>query len=390
MIELITGLPGNAKTLRVLELVIERAHRENRAVYYSGLKEFISDDPRLKGTSWAEFDPLTWHEKIPSGAIMLIDEAQKTFRARSLGSIPPKFVTELEEHRHKGLDFYMITQHPSFVDAAVRKLTQTHHHMVRIWGMEASTIHKWNGVKDNCDKSSARNDSEKTKWGFNKALYGLYKSADAHTMKRSIPMRAKLLLLVPVLLAAAAWFVYSKVVKQPGQSGTVNSTAVEAMPGSAANPLVSPAALAHSANIGKQPFDEVADAKVYIQQQTERIAGLPHTAPKYDQITVPVRAPVPAACIQRGQVSDPEPVTCKCFTQQGTPMQVEYNMCIEFARNGWFRDFDPEQDRKNMDRTAEGVRVLASRPDYSPTGEGRVVVIPHIQDPRIAGTSMKN
>ena len=48
-IELITGLPGNAKTLHALGRAIERSSSEQRPVYYAGLKGFNPDDPRLKG-----------------------------------------------------------------------------------------------------------------------------------------------------------------------------------------------------------------------------------------------------------------------------------------------------------------------------------------------------
>jgi len=334
MIDLLTGLPGNAKTLHGLELMIARATAEQRPVYYSGLKEFKSDDPRLNGTQWIEFDPLKWHTDVPSGSLIFIDECQKIFRNRSMGANPPAHVTELEEHRHKGLDFLLISQHPSLVDPAIRRLTQTHRHMVRIFGMEASTVHKWNGTKDNCDKSRA--DSEKTKWSFNKKLYGLYKSADAHTMKRSIPFRVKMLLFVPVILIAAGYYVYSMVAKKtaPVVAPTAVATAVGPGPIGAIAPVAK--------------FDPVVDAVAYVNQVTPRVAGLPHTAPKYDELTKPVRVPVPAACIQRGLDQ------CKCLTQQGTPMEVEFNMCVQFARNGWFQDFNdeakpvaahPEQDR---------------------------------------------
>jgi zona occludens toxin len=344
MIDLLTGLPGNAKTLHGLELWIDRAAAENRTVYYSGLKDFKVDDPRLKGTQWVEFDPLKWHTDVPSGALVFIDEGQKIFRNRSLGSIPPLHVTELEEHRHKGLDFLIITQHPSLIDPAIRRLTQTHRHMVRIFGLEASTVHKWNGCKDNCDK--ARADSEKTKWAFSKSLYGLYKSADAHTMKRSIPFRAKLLLVLPFVFALCAWYVYSVVTKKQAVSSA---------------PVVSQAQLAPGVVAGVKVFDPIADARSYVYQSTPRLVGLPQTAPKYDELTKPVRVPVPAACIQRGDIQRGE-ATCKCLTQQGTPMDVAFNMCIEFARNGWFQEFDADKDRAAVAKTAQSAAVIPDSP----------------------------
>lgn len=386
MIEVITGLPGNAKTLHALGLVIERAKKESRPVYYAGLKGFKNEDPRLQGTTWIEFDPLKWHEDVPSGAIIFIDECQKIFRNRSLGSIPGKHVTELEEHRHKGLDFYMITQHPSLIDPAIRKLTQSHRHMVRIWGMEASTVHKWNGIKENCDKPGGRNDSEKTKWVFNKKLYGLYHSADQHTMKRTIPARLWLLLGLLLALGGAVYYVstYFKAQATPkpvgqGASGVVAQVgSVPGVPGAAGR-----------AGAPGVPVDPVADLQAYVYRETPRVSGLPHTAPKYDEITPPVRAPVPAACIQVGTVSKGN-VQCKCYTQQGTPMAVEFNMCIEFARNGYFQDFDPERDRQQTETAERSQRVLANRPDEPIRGGSQVVSFVDIPDPpRIQPSSMR-
>lgn len=380
MIEVITGLPGNAKTLYSLGLVIERAKKENRVVYYAGLKEFKSDDPRLLGTEWIEFDPVTWHETVPSNAIILIDEAQKIFRNRSLGAVPGKHVTELEEHRHKGLDFYMITQHPSLIDPAIRKLTQTHHHMVRIWGREASTVHRWNGIKENCDKPGGRADSEKKTWGFRKDLYGLYKSADAHTMKKQIPARVKLLaVLCLVLVALVAYMVMYLKSKTEGKTSA-------AAPAVVADSRAGSNTSAQSGDL-PAPLDAVEDLRQYVYRDTPRVAGLPHTAPKYDQITEPVRAPVPS-CIQIGSASSAK-VDCKCFSQQGTPMAVEFNMCVEFARNGYFQDFDAERDRERSDRALAGERVLASRADQPIRRGSQVVVFDRVPDdaPRVQGVT---
>lgn len=382
-IELITGLPGNAKTLYMIGRAIQRSTEESRPVFYSGIKGFQVDDPRLNGVAWTEIDPLNWHTEVPSGAIIVIDEAQKVFRARTLGAVPPKHVTELEEHRHKGLDFLMTTQHPGLVDPAIRKLAQVHRHMVRIWNMEASTVHTWNSeVRDNCDKPAGRRDSEKVKWAFNKKLYGIYHSADAHTMKRTIPGRVKLLGGLILVAIALIWYVVSFVGKK--------ATGGQPTPGLPASSLQY-VGNGGSAPASRQagPVDPVLDAKNYVWRETPRVTGLPQTAPKYDGLTVPVRVPVPAACIQIGSLQAQNGLRCKCYSQQGTPMQIEMSMCLEFARNGFFQDFDAERDRSQVAQAERGQDVMraipdAARPERQDVGRvAAVTVIPNLGDPPV-------
>lgn len=371
MIELVTGLPGNGKTLFTIAQVKARAERENRQVFYHGIPEL--------SLNWEQLDdPREW-AKVPPKSIVVIDEAQKTFRNRSLGAQPPQFVTDLETHRHLGIDIVMITQHPSLIDPAVRRLAGRHQHLVRMWGMEASTVHKWDAVKDNCDKS--RSDSEKTKWAFDKSVYKLYKSAEVHTMKRSIPARVKMLaFLLVAFVALAAYFVMF--LKKKTTDPQLSTPAAASSPAAGA---VQPGRTGGGGGAAA-PADPLEDLRAYAWREQPRVSGLPHTAPKYDSITEPVRAPIPAACIQKGDVRRGQ-VDCKCYSQQGTPMAVEFNMCVEFARNGYFQDFDAERDRANSDRAAAGERVLASRPDEPINARGNVVVFADVPDtvPRVRG-----
>lgn len=371
MIELITGLPGNGKTLYTISHVKAAAEAENRPVYYHGIPELTLNWEPLE-------DPRKWMD-VPPRSIVVIDEAQKTFRNRSLGAQPPDFVTALETHRHLGIDLVMITQHPSLIDPAVRRLAGRHQHLVRIWGMEASTVHKWDAVKDNCDKS--RGDSDKKKWAFDKSVYKFYKSAEVHTMKRSIPFRVKMLIGLCIAFLCALAYMVNFLGKK---TGVIEKEPDAAIVGTVQNPVRAPAGGGGQA----LPFDPVADARQFVAMSTPRIDGLAYTAPKYDEITKPVRAPVPAACIQKGSAAAGGEVSCKCFSQQGTSLDVEFNMCMEFARNGYFQDFDPERDRQQSDRAAAGQRVLASRPDEPIRGGDPVVAFAVVPDPpRVQGMS---
>lgn len=338
MIDLITGLPGNCKTLYTISWVRDWAKKDSRAVFYSGIPLTPEGEAEL---GWQKIEPEKWME-APPNSIVIIDECQKVFRNRSLGAVPPKHVTDLETHRHLGIDLVFITQHPSLIDPAIRRLTQRHRHMVRIWGMEASTVHEWNAVRDNCDKPVARKDSEKAKWKFDKSIYRLYKSAEVHTGKRNIPMRLKLLALVPVLLGLAGWYVYTfmdkKIHPEKYKEG-VSVSAPAGAPGQGAS---------GSASQG-QPgvrFDPVADLKQYVFANTPRVEGLPHTAPKYDEVTKADTAPVPVACVASNS-------KCLCYTQQGTRMNVRDQQCRDIAEFGFFQEFDPNGRREKAVQSAK-------------------------------------
>ena len=369
MIYLSTGIPGNGKTLHALSTVEALSKRDGRPVFYHGIKELKLDWELLES-------PKDW-ASVPPNGIVVIDEAQKTFRNRSLGSIPDKFVTDLEDHRHLGIDLVLITQHPSLLDPAIRRLVGRHRHLVRIWGLEASTIHEWDACKDNCDRPGARKDSEKTRWAFDKSMYGMYKSAEVHTMKASIPMRVWMLLaLVIFMLCCIGFVVY--VFKQKTASAEA-----AAAPVASSSQKVAVASSSPEDQSKRTSADPRADAETYLWRETPRVAGVQYTAPKYDELTKPSRVPVPAACIQIGSVRDQRAIRCKCYSQEGTPMSVEFNMCIKIAQEGVFLDFDPDPSKRDRERVVASEAPSGDKPSARavPPQNGSQVVSMGSSDP---------
>lgn len=356
-IHLITGLPGNGKTLYTISQVRQWAQRENRQVYYHGIPELTLD--------WVQLDdPKEW-AKVPPGSIVVLDEAQKIFRNRSMGAQVPQYVADLETHRHLGIDLVFITQHPALIDPSVRRLSGRHEHLVRINGFQASTVHRWESVKDNCDKPAARKDSEKKKWNFDKSIYSLYKSAEVHTVKPSIPGRVKLLAVLFLLFVGLAWY-FGVFLKKKVSADTPDPVAITAQ---GAN---SPAGGFYSeamATRSPAPPDPLADVQQYAFNETPRVTGLPYTAPKYDQITQPTRAPVPAMCVQ---VHREGRIDCRCYTQQATRIQdMETNMCLDIVYNRRFQDFDPDPRAAAQGHNQQASQGVAGQQSNVPTGDYR-------------------
>jgi hypothetical protein len=307
MIYLITGLPGNGKTLYTLWHVKERAERESRQVFYSGI-------PELKIDSWVEFEkPELWNE-LPDGAIIVIDEAQRAFRPRPGRGDPPAHIADLETHRHKGYDLYVITQHPSLIDQNVRRLAGTHRHVVRTFGAQRAVIHEWGEVRMDCERR--RTDSSKTTWKYPKNVFDLYKSAELHTHKMQLPKQVYYLVIALVLLIAL--FVKIKLgvdelTKKPDPDNP--DTLLVDNPDSYAvtrqGQLV---------NVRSAPVD-------YFGSQQPRIRGMPHTAPRYDELTIPAETPVVSGCISmQGR--------CRCYTQRATPVDMAPEFCEALITQG--------------------------------------------------------
>lgn len=351
VVTLVTGLQGNGKTLYTIDTVKQLAEKEGRPVYYHGITDLMLPwTPLEKQEDWPD---------VPAGSIVVLDEAQKGFRLRANGSAVPRHVAELETLRHRGISLFLITQHPMLIDNNARRLCGRHLHLVRKFGAQSSVVHEWNAVRENCDKPAGRKDSIKKTFAFPKSVYGLYKSAEVHTVKRKIP--AKVLAIGPLLLAAALFLGYVgyRKVYMPMHGEAENTQAGAAK---------QPGQIAYGTE-GDRRSRPLTKAE-YLQAYTPRIAGLDYTAPVYDELTKPKRVPVPAACVTfKGG--------CNCYTQQGTRLDVQAGQCSQIVRTGFFMAFDPdgEASRPVQQQTAAPATVSVS-PEPPPVVATQPVQLP--------------
>lgn len=366
MITLGTGLPGNGKTLFMLWYLKRKADKENRPVYYHNVKDL---NPDVLG-NWSTFEPEKWYD-LPSGSIVLIDECQDIFPKKPNGAPLPEHFTKLNTHRHLGIDLFLITQHPSLIDNSVRRLVGQHFHSIRKFGLQRSTIYEWSSCASSPELDSTQKNSVVMKWKFPKEVFGWYKSAEVHTVKRAIP--AKLVLAVLFVIGIFSYGYYA--LDRFQQKGREQQAVLTAKQSPTMQEGVVPVVAVAPVSAQTGAVDPVADAEQYMFNQTPRVANLPETAPKYDGLTVPTRVPVPAMCFQIGDVRSEKPIRCQCYTQQATKMDIEFNMCISIARNGRFIDFDPEPMQRDQSRAERSAAILNKEPNLPVMVEHRSPVI---------------
>lgn len=332
MIHLLTGLPGSGKSLRTVHYV-DAFLKEGRPVYVCGV-----DGITMPGVMPLD-DPNTW-ESLPDGSVIVVDEAQKLWPSRR-GAEPIPPVRALSEHRHQGKDFVLVTQHPAMVDSYVRRLVGRHEHLVRKFGLAAAQIYSWNEVQDDPSQSSARELAEETLWSYPKHLFAYYKSATMHTVKRRVPKSLIVIAAAAILIPALAWSAYSTITgwseepEEPTAPLEAGNVGLPTLPALGARGAQAPASLE------------------YAVMHTPRVPGVAWSAPVYDRFEIQ-DYPRPHCIIAGDQRI--ERITCRCYTQQVTPMEMPDSMCISIARFGaWDPRKPPMQSRDESARYSEPV-----------------------------------
>lgn len=306
MIELRTGKPGSGKTATLIEDLLAEQKRSGRQVFYANI-------PECTAPGWLEFpDPRKWRD-LPTGAILVVDEAQKFFPQRKKDE-PDPYIKELSEHRHYGVDLYLITQDAMLVDIWVRRLAGRHVHVVRTGMGGLLSVTSWNNVvADPTDPQVVKEYGTQVTRRLPTKVFGLYKSADLHTPQVRPPY-LKLMKYggAVMLMVALAAFAYDRI----SSSTDKPNTEVVAMTNAAAS-LSQSAAELRSA---------VADLRRAFQPE---VKGLPWSAPFYRAMVQPQEMPIVMGC---AVVTYNHRTECRCEDQQGAKIPMAYRQCLEFAK----------------------------------------------------------
>jgi zona occludens toxin len=185
-ITLVTGKPGAGKTLWALGEVLA-AVRAGRVVFCNvdGLDPSVGALP-VGDSGDAVADARAW-ETLPDGALIVLDECQRAFPPRNSMAAVPAYISGFETHRHRALDFVLITQGPRLIDRHLHDLIDRHVHLFRVWGMRRAVVSELGGVNLSPDPVQDRRSARRKVVSQDKRLFGLYDSAVEHTDKRRLP-----------------------------------------------------------------------------------------------------------------------------------------------------------------------------------------------------------
>lgn len=313
MLTLITGAPGSGKSAALVSMLSELA-TDGRQLYVNGI-------PDLKIPHESLAEPDKWPELVPDGSVIIIDEVQRVWRPRGPGQKVPEHVALLETHRHRGLDFYIITQGPNLVDSNVRALVGRHVHL-RDLGILGRWWYEWPECADNC-RTAWKNAPIKKRYRLPKRIFGQYKSASIHVKPiRSVPWMLAVMVLALLVVAGMSWVAFGAISDRMNPQGQQAAQQPEKL-GLGGSSLPLPSA-APAAAVPAFIDDRIA----FIP----RISNKPETAPAYDSMRVVVNMPqVSGAVCFKG--------VCKCLTQQGTDAGLSHGDCRDWMKNPTFDNY---------------------------------------------------
>lgn len=354
-LHLITGVPGAGKTLNTLKLVHTKAAQQGRPVYYRGIK-LVRDNPHgINFDNWYEMrhpndddvdlatdvTPWSW-QNVPDGAIIFVDEAHHFYPATSPTARHPAYIMDMSEHRHRGIDIYLISQGPDLINSTIKNWVNEHHHYRLLFGsllniryLNEKCVNNVRNTRELSQEASKKRIKHDKRW------YGAYISASIHYSRKRVPVGIITTLVVGLLLIIGGILYVSD--QYFGQGQPSQPVIPQPQPS-----YIDPRPTAPYRN-DNQPLFERPIANAINRDQFDpttayipRIQAMPETAPAYDDLRKPQTVPKPQCLIAKA--TD----TCACYTQQATILH-DYpdTLCREYATHGYFdptrKDRDPPQ-----------------------------------------------
>lgn len=380
MIYLITGLPGSGKTLHMVSMLVNRADLKGRELYVDGIPELdpvaIPHNEMPEGCNGGN-----WQDWLPNGSILVIDEAQRYFRPRPNGSKVPDSVQAMETHRHKGVDIFILTQHPRLLDINVKSFVENHKHISKSQ-LGIRRIFEWQRAGNPDAKADVQAANIKT-YTLDKSCYGYYKSAEIHTKIDTGKTWVNYFL--PLIVVGGLAFIgYSlsifltddnpfkeqpKKPKTESVSGSLKQKA-EHTANTINNGMIAASSPAPKATTASTPTQAKND--VLTEQDFEpAIKGQPWTAPFYANLSSKNNVksmPFPVACIKETRTKKK---SCTCYTDQSTPIKgMDYNLCVDFADNGIYNPYKSADELNSSSSSMDNVQQVgeSSYTDSPPIG----------------------
>jgi len=367
-----TGQPGHGKTVLAIEFALEmkakadKAHADDpakhplRELYVCNVRDF---NHGLAGALELSPDEVrTWHiNPAFDNAIILVDEAYEhgMFPRRPPGRAVPDHIQQVAKHRHRGIDFIMISQSPKKqMDDFLHDLIEEHYHIRRRYGLPFVHWKRWDRFEPNPEKATPLTTKRRT---YPKHIFKLYTSTKYDTSEKRVPWFYWAAIALVIAVVVGSIYAVKRVDNRMNHSAINGADQRQRADGAPAT--------------GATPGAEAAPGKSrgtkedYVQSLMPRVVAQPWTAPIYDGLAVPSDPPR-LFCMASGEGRDGagevQRQSCTCVTEQGTLHDVEFVDCKRIATRG---QYEPFLRRVEGERSSDSALAAPVQPEVKAPGQ---------------------
>lgn len=248
----------------------------------------------------------------PDGSIHVIDEVQLV-EPYSDTKAKPSLIQDLTIHRHRGFDFYFLTQAPSLLHPTVKELIGCHYHLTKPYGVK-TMVYQFGSCRPYPNTMANKLNAE-TKFAFSPParIYKLYKSTTINTHQKRFPLFP--LLKYGALLSVAGFMVFYGLFNKPNPKTDAKKQPVTA---SATSATVSNVASLSASTVAPM----IADAEtIKMKQQIEK-AQLQQQLDELKQAQALKNLPNNVIAFANN---------CTAYNADGLPLDMSLTECKQYA-----------------------------------------------------------
>lgn len=290
---------------------------------YSNIKALKIDYVRANEYDWRD---------CPDGSIIVIDEVQLVEPYSDLKNKSNDIVQELTIHRHRGFDFYFITQSPSLLHPTIKELIACHYHITRPYGL-APKVYRFGSCRAYPNTLINKlNCEDKFTFKPQDRIFKLYKSTSINTHKGRIPKGVFFFLFLSLFFISI--FIYIVSTNGMGVVGTfigienTQQVSKDIKPSNTNNKNV------ETSNVDKKDDAKNDVSTVSVKQDTDN-----------EQIKNETQKPRIVGCMQMEN-------TCNCYHEHGGIIDLTQNECKRYLAG-----YKPYYDNRNYDMQQQSVPV---------------------------------
>lgn len=168
----------------IIERIRERGEPE-KFTYFQPVRTIYSNIKALK-IDYARALTYDWRT-CPDGSIIVVDEVQLVEPYSDMKDKTNPIIQELTIHRHRGFDFWFITQSPSYMHPTIKELISCHLHITRPY-WRTPKIYQFGSLRAYPNTLINKLNCE-SKFSFTPKdfIFKLYKSTSIDTSKKRFP-----------------------------------------------------------------------------------------------------------------------------------------------------------------------------------------------------------